>query len=402
MWALLSDSGHVASFDHLGEAYTPLRQLVEQLAGREYADRVFAYKWMSSFNLTTASTSQEIAERDWVGIEYVPDQGVFRVGYGEGTRSGRSPGLAAPIRVCTTQEVGEVIDRDVRRLLLPPPPRKPESADARAVLVLVMIVSFFLMMVCSMFESVATEFTALALASGGLMLMSTALLLIGEAWNPHWMEGRWGLSSGEMVGPPNWLISLGFGIIFSSGGLLFLIGGIVGTHALAEPGLAAGVAFVLGIVLALVGKRYAQRHAESFGALHVALMQYADRHDGWFPKGETSPEASLGLLHRENPGLVTAGVLCGRTISEAAVKLWLEAGQPLTPQTCGWHYAEGLRKFDDPRLALFWDKTTGLSRLDALLSSGGHFVYFLGGSVEYIPDNRWEEFLAEQEWLRAG
>ena len=89
------------------------------------------------------------------------------------------------------------------------------------------------------------------------------------------------------------------------------------------------------------------------------------------------------------------------TISEAAVKLWLEAGQPLTPQTCGWHYAEGLRTFDDPRLALFWDKTTGLSRLDAFLS-GGHFVYFLGGSVEYIPDERWEEFLAEQQWLRAG
>src|SRR5262245_13655567 len=201
MWALLSDSGHGASFDQLGEAYAPLRQLVEQLAGREYADRVFAYKWMSSFNLTTAPTSQEIAEHDGVGIEYVPDQGVFRVGYGEGTHPGRSPQVPTAPRVCTPQEVGEVIDRDVRRLLLPPPPRKPESADARAVLVLVMIVSMFFMMVFGIgLAGLKVEIVdSLALASGGLMLTSTALLLIGESWNPHWMEGRWGLSPGEMV-----------------------------------------------------------------------------------------------------------------------------------------------------------------------------------------------------------
>ncbi len=37
--------------------------------------------------------------------------------------------------------------------------------------------------------------------------------------------------------------------------------------------------------------------------------EYAERHDGWFPKGEASPEASLSLLHRENPTLVTADVL---------------------------------------------------------------------------------------------
>jgi MoaA/NifB/PqqE/SkfB family radical SAM enzyme len=47
MWALLSDPGHAASFDHLGEAYAPLRRLVEQLAGREFADQVYAYKSMA-------------------------------------------------------------------------------------------------------------------------------------------------------------------------------------------------------------------------------------------------------------------------------------------------------------------------------------------------------------------
>ena len=32
--------------------------------------------------------------------------------------------------------------------------------------------------------------------------------------------------------------------------------------------------------------------------LMMALLQYADRHGGWFPKGEASPEASLALLER--------------------------------------------------------------------------------------------------------
>jgi hypothetical protein len=40
MWALLSDPGHAESFDDHGEAYVPMRRLIEQLAHREYADRM--------------------------------------------------------------------------------------------------------------------------------------------------------------------------------------------------------------------------------------------------------------------------------------------------------------------------------------------------------------------------
>ena len=79
----------------------------------------------------------------------------------------------------------------------------------------------------------------------------------------------------------------------------------------------------------------------------------------------------------------------------------LEAGQPLTPEACGWHYVEGLRKDDDPRLAVFWDKA-GLGHNGERLSEGGHFVCLVGGSVEYVPGDRWEGFLAEQERLRAA
>ena len=46
--------------------------------------------------------------------------------------------------------------------------------------------------------------------------------------------------------------------------------------------------------------------------LSMALAQYADRHDGWFPRGEASPEASLSLLFKEGgflDRLPFAGVL---------------------------------------------------------------------------------------------
>jgi hypothetical protein len=65
MWALLSNPGHADSFEKHGEAYTPLRWLVEQLAHREYAGRVYAFKSLSSFNLTTAPTYQQADGYDW-------------------------------------------------------------------------------------------------------------------------------------------------------------------------------------------------------------------------------------------------------------------------------------------------------------------------------------------------
>jgi hypothetical protein len=131
----------------------------------------------------------------------------------------------------------------------------------------------------------------------------------------------------------------------------------------------------------------------------MALLDYADRHGGWFPRGEASPEASLSVLHRENPELVTPNLLRGKTVPEDAVRARLDSGLLLTPETCGWHYVEGLRKDDDPQLALFWDKA-GLGHNGERLSGGGHFICRVGGRVEYVPGEQWEVFLAEQQRLR--
>jgi hypothetical protein len=160
-------------------------------------------------------------------------------------------------------------------------------------------------------------------------------------------------------------------------------------------------------VLAAAGFAY-HRHRYPHGWSHCcdkqlmfALLAYADRHGGWFPKGETSPEAALSLLHRDDPESANANLLRGKTVPETAVRARLEGGQLLTPDTCGWHYIEGQRKDDDPRLALFWDKA-GLGHNGERLSGGGHYVCFVAGSIEYISGDKWEEFLAEQERLRAA
>src|SRR5262249_36294513 len=89
MWALLYDPGHVDSFDHLGEAYAPLRRLIEELALKEYAGRVYAFDSGASFILTTAPDAQQVAGHDEVGIEYNPARGVFEVGYIEWAPPGR-------------------------------------------------------------------------------------------------------------------------------------------------------------------------------------------------------------------------------------------------------------------------------------------------------------------------
>ena len=131
--------------------------------------------------------------------------------------------------------------------------------------------------------------------------------------------------------------------------------------------------------------------------LMFALLAYSDQHGGWFPKGEATPETSLSLLHRENPRGESRPTYCGaKTVPEATVRARLEAGELLTPETCGWHYVEGLRRGDDPRLALFWDKA-GLGHNGERLSNGGHYVCFISMSFEYVPGDQWETFLAEQE-----
>ena len=83
-------------------------------------------------------------------------------------------------------------------------------------------------------------------------------------------------------------------------------------------------------------------------SLSSCLREYAETHGGHFPAGEATPEASLSLLYRA--GLGDPGMLRGKTVPESVVREILERGVLLGPETCGWHYVEGLTLADDPRL----------------------------------------------------
>ncbi len=131
--------------------------------------------------------------------------------------------------------------------------------------------------------------------------------------------------------------------------------------------------------------------------LVVALHQYAEDHGGAYPAGEATREASLSLLY---PKYANEYVLQGKTVPLDLVKVTLERGDRLGPDTCGWHYVEGLTLDDDRRLALCWDKV-GLGHNGQRLSDGGRTVLFVNMGYEYIAGAKWQEFLEEQEKLLA-
>jgi hypothetical protein len=132
--------------------------------------------------------------------------------------------------------------------------------------------------------------------------------------------------------------------------------------------------------------------------LIFALNDYAEAHGRAYPTGGATPEASLSLLY---PSYADAGLLRGKTVQEDVVQAVLESGNRLGPDTCGWHYVDGLTTDDDPKLALFWDKV-GLGHNGERLLDGGRTVYFVNWNHEYIEGARWNAFLEEQKTLLAS
>ncbi|MEO5917676.1 MAG: hypothetical protein ABIS50_25825 [Luteolibacter sp.] len=169
-----------------------------------------------------------------------------------------------------------------------------------------------------------------------------------------------------------------------------------------------GLGKSLGILAILLGGSVAgiyfwHRHVYPYGQSHCcilgvqfALTDYAEAHGGRFPHGESSPEASLSLLYKEE-GL-DANTLRGMTVPEKTTRAILESGHLLTPATCGWHYVEGLTKSDDPRLALLWCKEP-LQHDGSRGKSGAREVVRVDGDRSSVSGDQWTEFLKEQQQL---
>ena len=159
------------------------------------------------------------------------------------------------------------------------------------------------------------------------------------------------------------------------------------------------IIIIVGVVAS--GGWYYYRWTYPYGWSHscdkqlmFALHQYAEDHGGAYPAGEATAEASLGLLY---PKYANEYVLQGKTVPLEIVKAILERGDRLGPDSCGWHYVEGLRLDDDRRLALCWDKV-GLGH-HGERSDGGHTVLFVNLGYKYIPGSEWQAFLTEQQDL---
>jgi hypothetical protein len=158
------------------------------------------------------------------------------------------------------------------------------------------------------------------------------------------------------------------------------------------------------LLISILGLYGYYRHIFPYGSSHCcdlillqALQEYAGSHEGAFPTGGSSPEASLSLLYN-NVDWVEPDLLRGRTVPESLVRETLKRDGRLGPESCGWHYVEGLRVDDDPRLAIFWDKV-GLGHNGRKLSRHGHTVLFIEGDRRFIPETEWTAFLSEQRQL---
>jgi hypothetical protein len=166
--------------------------------------------------------------------------------------------------------------------------------------------------------------------------------------------------------------------------------------------LLAGTIVVLGAVAGgLFGYfkwkyPYGMSHCCSKG-MGLALRTYAMDHNGRFPAGGQTPEASLSLLYSN---YVHVYWLKGKTVSLEAAETALAKDGKLGPESCDWHYVEGLIEADDPEIAILWDKV-GLGHNGQRMKGGGHEVVLVDGSSQYVSGAKWPEFLARQQQLLA-
>lgn len=166
----------------------------------------------------------------------------------------------------------------------------------------------------------------------------------------------------------------------------------------------AGLGLGLLLVAFICGVRLWNAYQFPYGWSHacdkilsLCLQNYAQCHDGWYPWGEATPEASLSLLHRFDAAC-DAKILHGKTVPVDTVQAILESGGLLGPQTCGWHYVEGLRFDDNREIALFWDKV-GLGHNGERLPAGDHEVTLVNGSRLKVSGADWPGFLERQAGL---
>jgi hypothetical protein len=128
------------------------------------------------------------------------------------------------------------------------------------------------------------------------------------------------------------------------------------------------------------------------------LIEYAEAHQGFFPCGGETPDASLGMLASMPFADVYLG---GKAVPYQVVQEAIKRDGHLGSDSCSWHYVPGLTLNNDSQLAIAWDKIPGLGPNGERLEKQSRTVVYVGGSTEDIDEGEWPAFLAKQEKLMA-
>lgn len=130
-----------------------------------------------------------------------------------------------------------------------------------------------------------------------------------------------------------------------------------------------------------------------------ALRNYAEDHNDWYPKdGKTSLESLQLLCSETNDYTGEIGLLAGISGNIKETERRIKVGLPIDEQVSSWIYFPGFRDDDDDKLAIIWERQGGIRFNGA--AADGHAVGFADSHHEQIPQERWNEFLKQQEALR--
>lgn len=135
--------------------------------------------------------------------------------------------------------------------------------------------------------------------------------------------------------------------------------------------------------------------------LGSSLRMYADDHGGWLPHGGRTPEESMSFMATNGDPYFVKALLRGKHLPQSVVDAAFVTHGVLSPASCGWHYVEGLRKGDDPALAVAWDKMSGLNHNGRLMKNVEREVILLDGSAQQISKTEWPKFCTHQKRLLA-
>jgi hypothetical protein len=139
------------------------------------------------------------------------------------------------------------------------------------------------------------------------------------------------------------------------------------------------------------------KRAYTLRQMHAVLALYADENFGMFPGSEKGAYEALSKLY---PKFCTGAELAGVSGDIRAVEAALLRKEPLNGSLTSWCYVPGLRRGDNPEIAVLWEARGGLLANGRRNFFGGHAVLLLSGAVTNVPASAWTAFLNEQQKLR--